>query len=75
MTEMFGEAWSPMSAPDLAPDDDDSTIHYGHWGEERQCNQSGKAATRTGNMVKTNAIKEKQRNTAIHLLTLLYYKS
>ena len=21
--EMFGEAWSPMSVPDLAPDDDD----------------------------------------------------
>ena len=26
MTEMFGEAWSPMSVPDLAPDDDDD-IH------------------------------------------------
>ena len=24
MTEMFGEAWSPMSVPDLAPDDDDA---------------------------------------------------
>ena len=24
MTEMFGEAWSPMSVPDLAPDDDDN---------------------------------------------------
>ena len=23
MTETFGEAWSPMSVPDLAPDDDD----------------------------------------------------
>ena len=23
MSEMFGEAWSPMSVPDLAPDDDD----------------------------------------------------
>ena len=23
MTEVFGEAWSPMSVPDLAPDDDD----------------------------------------------------
>ena len=23
MTEMFGEAWLPMSVPDLAPDDDD----------------------------------------------------
>ena len=27
MTEMFGEAWSPMSVPDLAPDDDDDDIH------------------------------------------------
>ena len=27
MTEMFGEAWSPMSVPDLAPDDDDETKH------------------------------------------------
>ena len=26
MTEMFGEAWSPMSVPDLAPDDDDRDI-------------------------------------------------
>ena len=26
MTEMFGEAWSPMSVPDLAPDDDDEFI-------------------------------------------------
>ena len=25
MTEMFGEAWSPMSVPDLAPDDDERT--------------------------------------------------
>ena len=25
MTEMFGEAWPPMSVPDLAPDDDDDT--------------------------------------------------
>ena len=23
MTEMFGEAWPPISVPDLAPDDDD----------------------------------------------------
>ena len=23
MTEMIGEAWPPMSVPDLAPDDDD----------------------------------------------------
>ena len=23
MTEMFGEAWPPMSVQDLAPDDDD----------------------------------------------------
>ena len=28
MTEMFGEAWPPMSVPDLAPaDDDDDPIH------------------------------------------------
>ena len=26
MTEMFGEAWSPMSVPDLAPDDDDDGV-------------------------------------------------
>ena len=26
MTEMFGEAWSPMSVPDLAPDDDDLSL-------------------------------------------------
>ena len=26
MTEMFGEAWPPMSAPDLAPDDDDDDV-------------------------------------------------
>ena len=26
MTEMFGEAWSPMSVPDLAPDDDDKKL-------------------------------------------------
>ena len=25
MKEMFGEAWSPMSVPDLAPDDDDDS--------------------------------------------------
>ena len=28
MTEMFGEAWSPMSVPDLAPDDDDDTVVF-----------------------------------------------
>ena len=26
MTEMFGEAWSPISVPDLAPDDDDDDM-------------------------------------------------
>ena len=26
MTEMFGEAWSPMSVPDLAHDDDDDPL-------------------------------------------------
>ena len=30
MTEMFGEAWSPMSVPDLAPDDDDDDIKSIH---------------------------------------------
>ena len=29
MTEMFGEAWSPMSVPDLAPDDDDDSLRRG----------------------------------------------
>ena len=28
MTEMFGEAWSPMSVPDLAPDDDDDECTF-----------------------------------------------
>ena len=28
MTEMFGEAWPPMSVPDLAPDDDDDLIAF-----------------------------------------------
>ena len=32
MTEMFGEAWSPMSVPDLAPDDDDVRINVEHKG-------------------------------------------
>ena len=27
MTEMFGEAWPPISVPDLAPDDDDDKDH------------------------------------------------
>ena len=26
MAEKFGEAWSPMSVPDLAPDDDDDDV-------------------------------------------------
>ena len=26
MAEMFGEAWPPMSVPDLAPDDDDDDL-------------------------------------------------
>ena len=26
MTEMFGEAWPPMSVPDLAPNDDDDVV-------------------------------------------------
>ena len=31
MTEMFGEAWSPMSVPDLAPDDDDDFNYISIW--------------------------------------------
>ena len=35
MTEMFGEAWPPMSVPDLTPDDDDdddlSKLPRGHY--------------------------------------------
>ena len=31
MTEMFGEAWSPMSVPDLAPDDDDERSRLVHF--------------------------------------------
>ena len=31
MTEMFGEAWSPMSVPDLAPDDDEGKLCFGMW--------------------------------------------
>ena len=30
MTEMFGEAWSPMSVPDLAPDDDDDGLPFNY---------------------------------------------
>ena len=33
MTEMFGEAWSPMSVPDLAPDDDEHCFYYGEFME------------------------------------------
>ena len=37
MTEMFGEAWSPMSVPDLAPDDDDDDdIWSAHLTEQRR---------------------------------------
>ena len=45
-----------------------STIHR----EKRQRNQRENVATVTGGNGKTNAIKEKQRNTAIHLLTRVY---
>ena len=41
----------------------------GGGGEESQRNQRENAATRTVKMGKTKAIKGKQRNTAIHLLT------
>ena len=30
MTEMFGEAWPPMSVPDLTPDDDENLPHVGY---------------------------------------------
>ena len=36
MTEMFGEAWSPMSVPDLAPDDDDDDINYKFYRPQRE---------------------------------------
>ena len=32
MTEMFGEAWLPMSVRDLAPDDDDYNLFAGRKG-------------------------------------------
>ena len=36
MTEMFGEAWSPMSVPDLAPDDDDDEVcHFSQLGKKK----------------------------------------
>ena len=37
MTEMFGEAWSPMSVPDLAPDDDDDRfcLHVNENGRQK----------------------------------------
>ena len=28
MTEMFGEAWSPMPVPDLAPDDESLDLRF-----------------------------------------------
>ena len=41
MTEMFGEAWSPMSVPDLAPDDDDDDQaqqgYYSKREDSRDC--------------------------------------
>ena len=37
MTEMFGEAWSPMSVPDLAPDDDDIYIYIYIYIYRRTC--------------------------------------
>ena len=41
MTEMFGEAWSPMSVPDLAPDDDDESILADHKSRIDQLNAFG----------------------------------
>ena len=40
MTEMFGEAWSPMSVPDLAPDDDDDFIDK-YFCEEKKTSRLG----------------------------------
>ena len=37
MTEMFREAWSPMSAPDLAPDDDDDACLIEAWRLRGHC--------------------------------------
>ena len=39
MTEMFGEAWSPMSVPDLAPDDDDEYLAYTDAFMFKSCNK------------------------------------
>ena len=36
MTEMFGEAWPPMSVPDLAPGDDDDDMCN---SKDRECFQ------------------------------------
>ena len=36
MREMFGEAWSPMSVPDLAPDDDDDDEGDGEGDSEKR---------------------------------------
>ena len=38
MTEMFGEAWSPMAVPDLAPDDDDDDSFPGYLVHAKHCN-------------------------------------
>ena len=38
MTEMFGEAWSPMSVPDLAPDDDDDYLFIGDLLQQKLLN-------------------------------------
>ena len=39
MTEMFGEAWSPMSVPDLAPDDDDILYWIAAFVDQRDFNE------------------------------------
>ena len=36
MSEMFGEAWSPMSVPDLAPDDDDDEVFQNRLFEHKK---------------------------------------
>ena len=40
MTEMFGEAWSPMSVPDLAPDDDDDDTTCMFWWSWRKSHRN-----------------------------------
>ena len=47
MTEMFGEAWSPMSVPDLAPDDDDEKAYNSLAQDDDKSKQSLKSSKLT----------------------------